>query len=77
MTHPGEAQLDAYLDGELAADDARELETHLAQCPECARFRGERLKLRAAIVARVPAFRAPDELRGRVRAALTTAAPAV
>ncbi len=57
MTHPGfEAQLDAYLDGELAAVDARELEAHLAQCPECARFRDGRLELHAAITARVPVF---------------------
>jgi len=77
MTHPGfEAQLDAYLDGELAAGDARELEAHLAQCAECARFRDGRLELRAAIAAGVPAFQAPDLLRQRVRAALKTAAPA-
>ena len=77
MTHPGlEAQLDAYLDGELAATDARELEAHLAQCPECARFRDGRLALRAAIAARVPAFPAPAALRQRVREALRAAAPA-
>jgi len=75
VTHPGfEAQLDAYLDGELAAADARALEAHLIQCRECARFRDGRLELRAAISARVPAFQAPDVLRQRVRAALTTAA---
>jgi len=73
MTHPGfEAQLDAYLDGELAAGDAHELEAHIAQCPECARFRDGRLELRAAISARTPAFQAPDALRERVRAALRT-----
>ncbi len=77
MTHPGfEAQLDAYLDGELAAADARELEAHLAQCPECARFRDGRLELHAAITARVPVFPAPDALRDRVRAAVRTAARA-
>src|SRR5207245_1087667 len=49
MTHPVlEAQLDAYLDGELTADDARELEAHLVQCPDCAGFRDERIALRAA-----------------------------
>ena len=74
MTHPGfEAQLDAYLDGELATVDASELEVHLAQCPECARFRQERLELRAAIRARVPAFEAPAALRERVRAAVGAA----
>ena len=75
MTHPGfEAQLDAYLDGELAAVDARELEAHLAQCPECARFRDGRLELRAAISAHLPVFPAPDALRERVRAAVEAAA---
>jgi anti-sigma factor RsiW len=69
--HPSfEAQLDAYLDGELASTDARELEAHVAQCAECARFRDGRLALRAAIAAEVPAFQASDVLRGRVRAAL-------
>ena len=77
MTHPGfEAQVDAYLDGELAAVDARELEAHIAQCPQCARFRDGRLELRAAINAHVPVFQAPDALRERVRAALGTAARA-
>jgi len=75
VTHPGfEAQLDAYLDGELAAVDARELEAHLAQCPECARFRNGRLELRAAISAHLPVFPAPDALRERVRAAVEAAA---
>ena len=75
MTHPSfEAQLDAYLDGELAATDARELEAHVAQCAECARFRDGRLALRAAIAAQVPAFQTSDVLRQRVRAALRTSA---
>ena len=76
MTHPSFAQLDALLDGELDAAEARELEAHLAQCPECAKFRDQRLALRAAIAARVPAFPAPDTLRRRVRAAIRAAAPA-
>lgn len=74
MTHPGETELDAQLDGELGALEARQLEAHLAQCPECARFWEGRLALRAAISAHVPAFQAPDALRGRVRAALKMAA---
>ncbi len=77
MTHPGfEAQLDAYLDGELAAVDARELEAHLAHCRECAHFRDGRLALRAAITAGIPTFQAPDALRQRVRAAVGAAARA-
>ncbi|PYO81838.1 MAG: anti-sigma factor [Gemmatimonadetes bacterium] len=75
MTHPVlEEQLDAYLDGELAAVDARELEAHLAQCADCARFRDGRVALRAAIETRVPALRAPGALRDRVRAALRATA---
>jgi anti-sigma factor RsiW len=74
VTHPGfESQLDALLDGELAAADARELEAHIARCAECARYRDERLELRAAIIAGVPAFRATDALRDRVRSAVATA----
>jgi len=70
VTHPSfEAQVDAYLDGELARVDARELEAHLAQCPECTRFRDGRLALRAAIASDIPKFQAPAALRDRVRAA--------
>jgi anti-sigma factor RsiW len=77
VSHPDfEAQVDAYLDDELAAVEARELEAHIAQCADCARFRDGRLELRAAIKARVPAFQAPDALRGRVRAALEAASRA-
>ncbi len=68
MTHPNlEAQLDAYLDGELAAADARALEAHIGQCSECARWRDDRVTLRAAIKSQIPVLRAPDVLRQRVR----------
>jgi anti-sigma factor RsiW len=76
VTHPSyEAQVDAYLDGELAGRDARELEAHLAACPECEQFRDRRVALRAALQARVPTFQASDALRERVRAAVRAAAP--
>jgi anti-sigma factor RsiW len=74
VNHPNfAAQVDVYLDGELAADDARALEMHLAQCPECARFRDRRLGLRAAIVTGVPIFQAPAALRERVVTAARSA----
>jgi anti-sigma factor RsiW len=77
VTHPVfEAQLDAYLDGELPAAEAGALVAHLAQCPECTRVRDGRLELRAAIAARLPSFQASDALRQRVRAALKTEARA-
>ena len=70
MTHPDmEAQVDAYLDGELAAGDAAELEAHLAECASCRRFRADRLALRSAIAAEMPRLAAPDALRARVRTA--------
>jgi len=73
MTHPDlEAQVDAYLDGELAPSDAAELEAHLEECPSCERFRADRLALRTAIVAEMPRLDAPDSLRANVRAALRT-----
>jgi len=71
MTHEiPEAQLDAYLDGELEGADARALESHLAQCPECTRFLDGRLALRSAINARVPRLQAPKPLAERVRSRL-------
>jgi anti-sigma factor RsiW len=71
MTHPDvEAQVDAFLDGELAAMDTVELEAHLAGCASCRRFRDDRLALRTAIAAQLPRFPAPEALQGRVRAAL-------
>src|SRR6476620_10593513 len=74
MTHPDmEAQVDAYLDGELAAMERVELEAHLAGCTSCGRFRDDRLALRAAIAAELPRLEAPEALRGR--AALRKAAP--
>jgi anti-sigma factor RsiW len=76
MTHPDvEAQVDAYLDGELAASEAVELEAHLTGCTTCGRFRDDRLALRRAIAARMPRVEAPEALRARVRAALREAAP--
>jgi anti-sigma factor RsiW len=67
MTHPHlEVQLDAYLDGELAPAEARDIETHLGQCPECTRFIDSRLALRSAIKARAPQLTAPAALRTRV-----------
>src|SRR5207244_3838147 len=75
MTHRElELQLDAYVDGELAPEDAGELEAHLSACGDCARLHEARVALSAAIREQVPALRAPDALRDRVRATLRDAA---
>ena len=78
MAHPEYlVQIDAYLDDELAPADARGLEAHLADCPDCDRYRRERLALRDAIRARLPGLEAPAALRESVRRSLrgTDAAP--
>jgi anti-sigma factor (TIGR02949 family) len=74
MTHPEfEQQLDAYVDGELASHEARELAAHLKACPECARLHEARVALGTAIREQVPTFRAPEALRARVQATLRAA----
>ena len=71
MTHPAfVAQLDAYVDGELAAPEAGEFEAHLRVCPDCARLERRRRTLSAALREQLPRYEAPDTLRARVRAAL-------
>ena len=76
MTHPNlEAHLDAYLDGELAAADARALEAHVADCAECTRFRDSRLALRATIRAGAKRLEAPAALQDRLRAQMRSASP--
>jgi len=71
VTHPAfVAQLDAYLDGELAMPDAGELEAHLRVCPECARLEQRRRTLGASLREHLPRYEAPDMLRARVRAGL-------
>jgi anti-sigma factor (TIGR02949 family) len=68
VTHDeAQLQVDAYLDGELAAPDARRLEAHLRECGECARLRDARVALGAAIRREIPAFQAPEALRTRIR----------
>ena len=70
MTHPAfESLLDAYLDGELAAPDAAELEQHLRACPECSRLERRRRAASDAVREHLPRFPAPELLRNRVRAA--------
>lgn len=75
MTHEEmRLQLDAYVDGELAPQDARELEQHLDECRECAALRDARIALGAAIRREIPPFHAPAELRENIRQHLRAAA---
>jgi anti-sigma factor (TIGR02949 family) len=67
-------QLDAYLDGELAPHDARQLEAHVNACPDCAALRDARIALSAAIRREIPPFRAPAELRDTIHDQLRNSA---
>jgi anti-sigma factor (TIGR02949 family) len=66
------SQLDAYLDGELAAAETGEVESHLRACADCTRERERQLALRAAVRAELSPLSAPDGLRARIRDALRT-----
>lgn len=69
MTHPAfVAQLEAYLDGELAMPEAGELQAHLRVCAECSRVEQRRRRLSAALREQLPRYEAPDTLRARVHA---------
>jgi len=73
MTHPiFESQIDAELDGELDGAEARQLETHLAGCAACRRFREGRVALRAHLAAEMPVYPAPEHLRRTVQRAAAT-----
>ncbi|HEX3274532.1 MAG TPA: anti-sigma factor [Gemmatimonadales bacterium] len=75
MTHPDiETRVDLALDGELDEADRAELETHLATCPACRRFRSDRLALRSALAAELPRLQASAALRARVHQAIRTEA---
>ena len=75
MTHRDvEQRLDAYVDGELAEPEARELAAHLAECRECTARHDALMALRATIAAQAPYHRADAALRERLRASLRAAA---
>ncbi len=92
MSHVDDGTLHAYLDGELAPEEARGVDAHLAQCPACR----ERLEQERALITRagellalaappdreLPPFRAgdvkpPTRLWWRVRLPLAWAATVV
>ena len=64
MSHVDDGMLHAYLDGELAPVDARGVDAHMAQCPDCRR----RLDEERALIARAAELLAlatpPDRLAG-------------
>jgi anti-sigma factor RsiW len=75
MSQHFESQVDAYLDGEMDGDTAREMQNHLQGCTSCTRAVEDRKTLRAAIRSQVPHYTAPELFRSRLQAALREQRP--
>jgi mycothiol system anti-sigma-R factor len=58
-----------YLDGDLAREDAKQLQQHLAECPSC-HARYESLERTDAFVRTLPIEKAPDQLGDRIMKSL-------
>jgi mycothiol system anti-sigma-R factor len=70
-------RLEAYLDGELAETERRQLREHLASCSDCGSEAASLERLHAGIRQSAPIYRAPETLRSQLRFALRReAAPA-
>jgi len=65
----------ALIDGELDAGHAREVETHIAQCPSCAAASKQYRELRAGLAQADLRYDAPAGLRRRIEAALPRPVP--
>jgi anti-sigma factor RsiW len=60
--------IESYVDGELDLVRNLEIEEHLGDCPACAPMHQDTLELRSRLRDDVSYFRAPEDLRQRVRA---------
>src|SRR3954471_15359874 len=65
-----EALIHPYIDGELDAANASEMEDHLRQCDECRSAELRIRSLRSALANSSPGFRAPAQLRTDIRTAI-------
>jgi anti-sigma factor (TIGR02949 family) len=63
-------RLEAYLDGELAETERRQLREHLASCSDCGSEAASLERLHAGIRQSAPIYRAPEALRSQLRFAL-------
>ncbi|MGA8492627.1 MAG: zf-HC2 domain-containing protein [Terriglobales bacterium] len=64
-------KLDTYLDGELPADEMRDLDAHLRGCPPCAADMLNRLQTKRAVHAAGMRFRPSQEFREHVRQSIS------
>jgi anti-sigma factor RsiW len=63
----GTAKLDTYLDGELPADEMRDLDAHLRSCAPCAADVLNRLQMKRAVHSAGMRYRPSSDFRERVR----------
>ncbi|HEY2885904.1 MAG TPA: anti-sigma factor [Rhizomicrobium sp.] len=68
-------QLEAYLDGELDAAAAAQVESHLETCGECRKAKVQIEALRTALREKATYHRADPQLRARIRANLDRETP--
>jgi anti-sigma factor RsiW len=66
------AKLDTYLDGELSANEMRDLDAHLRACQSCAADALGRLQTRRALHSAGKRFKSSPEFRERVRRSIAT-----
>lgn len=65
-----ETLVPTYLDDELAEEETRELEHHVAACPGCRQQLAEEMRFHASLRKRLAPPASPDDLGDRVMAAL-------
>jgi anti-sigma factor RsiW len=69
-------KLDAYLDGELPAGEARDLGQHLGECPECAAEALRKVQQKRAIQAVGQRFTPDPAFRARIQRSIAAPNPA-
>lgn len=72
--HPGSDELNAYLDGQMASNDARRVEAHLSSCPQCSAALGSLDAAAERLRDLPPVAPTPDEHR-ELRQAILSARP--
>ena len=69
--------LNAYVDGELAADEAASVRDHLATCEDCAAQHTTLVEGTMRLKGALMRYEAPDVLKARIRASLAQSEPEI
>src|ERR1700674_2247645 len=72
---PARELIEGYLDNELDANRAAEMQDHLATCPDCAELKHRLETLRNGIREQAPYYEAPAHLQMRVLSAVRRSGP--